>query len=34
MLVRRLSENISAQNWLAVALDFFIVVVGVFIGLH
>lgn len=34
MLLRRISEHVKAQNWTAVALDFFIVVVGVFIGLQ
>ena len=32
MLLRRITEHVKAQNWLAVALDFAIVVVGVFIG--
>jgi hypothetical protein len=30
MILRRLTQHIKAQNWFAVALDFFIVVVGVF----
>lgn len=34
MLLRRITEHVKAQNWTAVALDFFIVVVGVFIGLQ
>lgn len=34
MRLRRLSEHIGQQNWLAVGLDFLIVVAGVFIGLQ
>ncbi len=34
MILRRITEHIKAQNWTAVALDFFIVVMGVFIGLQ
>ncbi len=34
MLLRRITEHVKAQNWTAVALDFVIVVVGVFIGLQ
>ncbi len=34
MLLRRITEHIKAQNWTAVALDFVIVVVGVFIGIQ
>ncbi len=34
MLLRRITEHVKAQNWTAVALDFFIVVVGVFIGIQ
>lgn len=34
MLLRRITSNIVAQNWVAIAIDFFIVVVGVFIGLQ
>lgn len=34
MLLRRITEHVKAQNWTAVALDFFIVVLGVFIGLQ
>jgi hypothetical protein len=32
MLLRRFSEHVKGQNWFAVALDFLIVVFGVFIG--
>ena len=32
MLLRRVIEHVKTQNWTAVALDFFIVIVGVFIG--
>lgn len=34
MILRRLSEHLKAQNWTAVALDFVIVVTGVFIGIQ
>ncbi|NKI36478.1 hypothetical protein HFP89_15010 [Wenzhouxiangella sp. XN79A] len=34
MLLRRMIEHVQTQNWTAVALDFLIVVAGVFIGLQ
>ena len=34
MILRRVIEHVQAQNWTAVALDFVIVVVGVFIGIQ
>ena len=34
MLFRRLSEHVRTQNWLAIALDLLIVVVGIFLGLQ
>lgn len=34
MILRRISEHIKAQNWLAVGIEFVIVVVGVFVGLQ
>jgi hypothetical protein len=34
MILRRLTEHVKDQNWFAVALDFLIVVFGVFIGLQ
>jgi len=34
MLLRRITQHVKAQNWTAVALDFLIVVVGVFIGIQ
>lgn len=34
MFFRRLSEHLKKQNWFAVALEFIIVVVGVFVGLQ
>ncbi|TGY89890.1 hypothetical protein E5163_01755 [Marinicauda algicola] len=34
MILRRVMAHVRAQNWLAVALDFLIVVVGVFIGIQ
>ena len=32
MILRRLTENLRAQNWTAIFIEFLIVVVGVFIG--
>ena len=32
MILRRLSGHVRAQNWVAVGLDFLIVVVGVYLG--
>lgn len=34
MILRRVVEHTKAQNWFAVALDFLIVVVGVFVGIE
>ena len=34
MLLRRVIDHVKTQNWTAVALDFVIVVVGVFIGIQ
>ena len=34
MILRRVIEHVKAQNWLAVFLDFVIVVIGVFIGMQ
>jgi hypothetical protein len=34
MRLRRITQHIKEQNWFAVFLDFFIVVVGVFIGIQ
>lgn len=34
MILRRLTKHVKDQNWTAVALDFVIVVVGVFIGIQ
>ncbi len=34
MILRRITEHVKAQNWLAVLLDFIIVVAGVFVGLQ
>ncbi len=34
MLLRRVIDHVKAQNWTAIALDFVIVVVGVFIGIQ
>lgn len=34
MILRRLTEHVKAQNWFAVAIDFVIVVLGVFVGLQ
>jgi len=34
MILRRFTQHIKEQNWLAVFIDFIIVVVGVFIGIQ
>jgi hypothetical protein len=34
MLLRRVTQHVSAQNWFAVAIDFGIVVIGVFMGIQ
>src|SRR3954467_799030 len=34
MILRRVVEHAKTQNWFAVTLDFFIVVMGVFIGIE
>ena len=34
MILRRLTDHIKTQNWFAVALDFAIVVLGVFVGMQ
>lgn len=34
LLLRRISKHVKDQNWFAVVLDFFIVVIGVFIGIQ
>lgn len=34
MLLRRVADHVKNQNWLAVAIDFLIVVIGVFMGLQ
>ncbi len=34
MILRRITEHVKTQNWFAVGLDFFIVVVGVFVGIQ
>lgn len=34
MILSRVIEHVKAQNWTAVALDFLIVVIGVFVGLQ
>jgi hypothetical protein len=34
LLFRRISKHLKEQNWFAVAIDFFIVVIGVYIGLQ
>lgn len=34
MILRRITQHVKDQNWFAVGLDFFIVVIGVFIGLQ
>jgi hypothetical protein len=34
MILRRLTDHIREQNWTAVAMDFVIVVLGVYVGLQ
>ncbi|MEM1106332.1 MAG: hypothetical protein AAGH87_08060 [Pseudomonadota bacterium] len=34
MILRRITQHVKEQNWFAVGLDFFIVVIGVFIGIQ
>ena len=34
MILRRVVEHVRTQSWFAVALDFFIVVMGVFVGIE
>lgn len=34
MILRRAIEHIRDQNWTAIAIDFVIVVIGVFVGIH
>lgn len=34
LLLRRVVEHVKTQNWTAVAIDFLIVVIGVFVGLQ
>jgi len=34
MLLRRITLHVKEQNWFAIAIDFFIVIVGVFIGIQ
>ena len=34
LLLRRVIEHVQTQNWTAVAIDFVIVVIGVFVGLQ
>ena len=34
MILRRLAENLHAQNWTAIAIEFVLVVLGVFLGIQ
>ncbi|WP_412061315.1 hypothetical protein [Rubrivirga sp. IMCC45206] len=34
MILRRITQHVKDQNWTAIAIDFVIVVVGVFVGLQ
>jgi hypothetical protein len=34
LILRRLTEHVKEQNWFAIALDFVIVVAGVFVGMQ
>jgi hypothetical protein len=33
MILRRITQHVREQNWTAIAIDFVIVVTGVFIGI-
>jgi hypothetical protein len=34
MILRRLAENLKAQNWTAIAIEFVLLVLGVFLGIQ
>ena len=34
MILRRVREHVTSHNWFAVAVDFAIVVIGVFVGIQ
>jgi hypothetical protein len=34
MLLRRVIDHVREQNWTAIAIDFVIVVIGVFVGIQ
>ena len=34
MILRRLAENLHAQNWTAIAIEFVLLVAGVFLGIQ
>jgi hypothetical protein len=34
MILRRVREHVGSHNWFAVAVDFVIVVIGVFVGIQ
>jgi hypothetical protein len=34
MILRRITKHVTEQNWVAIGIDFFIVVIGVFIGIQ
>ncbi len=34
MIPRHVSDHVKAHNWLAVAIDLFVVILGVFIGMQ
>jgi len=34
MILRRISRHLKEQNWTAIVLDFFIVVIGVYVGIQ
>lgn len=34
MILRRISQHLKDQNWTAIVLDFFIVVIGVYVGIQ
>lgn len=34
MILRRLVENLNQQNWTAIAIEFVLLVLGVFLGIQ
>jgi hypothetical protein len=34
MILRRLSQSLKEQNWMAIAIEFVLLVLGVFLGIQ